>query len=181
MKRIAEIEIDDSDYVHNKKIKSYYSDLEHIGKYLTFLVINDDNYTAIDIFERMSEEIITKFKDVNYDIFFINIAVLNDNHDIIKYFMRKGFKFTGWIIYSCVVNDSILCYNLLKNILNNQHYSDYLMELSARSDSIKILSSIMKTLDYYDFDINNLIDISEMMNSKKCLKYLKMTKKLFEN
>lgn len=175
MKIIAETEIDD-----NKKIKLYYNDLEYIVNYLTFFVASCDNYNIIDIIERMSKETIIKLKYASYDIFFVNMAILNDNHDIIKYFLRKDFKFTNWIIYYCVVNDSILCYHLLKNILNNQYYNEYLIEIASRSNSIKILSLMIRTSNYYDYDINNLIDICVIMNSSECLKYLNIVKKLYE-
>jgi hypothetical protein len=145
--------------------------------YIDQLITINNNYDIINAIEIMTTETILQFKNRDYDISIINNVLCHDNCDILKYFVSKNFRFTSWSLYQCVINDSVLCFNFLKHGLVEQHYSDYFMEIAARSDSIKILSSIM-LISSDGHDIDNLIDICEMMKSEKCLKYLTAAKKV---
>ena len=159
----------------------YNINLQHIINCINLSMKNKDNFNVINMFEKITINEFDDLKEMEYDIFCVNYGLLNDNEEVIKYFIMKKFRFSKWALYQCAINNGVKCYKLLRERLSDQYYGENIMDIIVRSDSINILKYTM-TLpnnNYCDYDYNKLVSICEFVKSNKCLNYLKLVNKIY--
>ena len=164
-------------YIVNKRygfgIEYYKKKIELFNSMLESLIKNDKVITLIGILNTMDHYQIDLIKQLRYDENYFNLAIKYNNVDILLLFIKKGLSPNKWLLHKSIVNDCKECFIVIINTFFDQNYREYVLELAARHDNVRVMAYAIKLFsDEIREKLINIIEIIELMKSEKCNKFI---------